>query len=133
MQGWGAPSGLGEVVRAGTGLTGADAILRHFYTSPAPNPEIAALAPAVLSLAAKGDPAARALVLDSASGLLDLAVQVAGKLFPNAPAGTLRAGLSGPILTHPLVAQALAARSPFALMPIGDPPIEGVRRMLARL
>ena len=84
----------------------------------------------MLALAAKGDPAARALALDSASGLLDLAISVAGKLFPNAAPGSVRAGLSGPILTHPVVVQALTARSPLPYAPVEGAPIEGVRRLV---
>ena len=132
IQGWMAPSELGKLVLATTGLTGVDANLRHFYPERPPQPQIAALAPAVLRLAAGGDAIARALVVESVSGLLDLAIGVAGKLFPGAPAGSVRAGLSGAILNHPVAREALAARSPFALKPIEAPPIEGVRRMLAR-
>jgi hypothetical protein len=42
------------------------------------------------------------------------------------------AGLSGPILTHPVVAPVLAARSPLPLAPVEGTPIEGVRRLLLR-
>jgi hypothetical protein len=36
------------------------------------------------------------------------------------------------LLTHPAVRAALAARTPLPLTPITEPPIEGVRRLLAR-
>jgi glucosamine kinase len=132
MQGWSPPSGLGPLLASVTGVATVDATLGHFYNDPAPNPKIAALAPAVLRLAAAGDAAAAALAIDSASGLLDLAVSVAAKVFPGAPAKSLRAGLSGSILTHPVIAQALAARSPFNLKLVDEPAIEGVRRLLIR-
>jgi hypothetical protein len=59
-------------------------------------------------------------------------LRVAAKLFPGTPLDTLPAGLSGPILTHAVVAPLLAARSPLALAPVVGPPIEGVRRLVAR-
>jgi glucosamine kinase len=57
---------------------------------------------------------------------------VAAKLFPEVALDTLPAGLSGPILTHPVVVAALAARTPLALAPVEGTPIEGVRRLLMR-
>jgi glucosamine kinase len=132
LQGWSAPSGLGALLQSITGLAAVDAILGHFYGDPAPNPKIAALAPAVLRLAAEGDSAARELAVGSASGLLDLAVGVAAKVFPQKPADSLRTGLSGSILNHPVIFQALAARSPLSLTPVDAPPIEGVRRLLQK-
>jgi len=132
MQGWSAPSGLSPLLGSVTGLATVEAILGYFYSDPAPNPKIAALVPAVLRLAAEGDPAASALAIESASGLLDLAVSVAAKVFPGAPPDSLRVGLSGSILNHPVIAKALAARSPFNLKLVDEPAIEGVRRLLNR-
>ena len=110
----------------------ASAVSRFFYNDPAPNQKIAALAPALLRLAAEGDTTVAALVVDCAAELLVLATRVATKLFPGVPLDSLRAGLSGALLTHPAVAPALAARAPFPLVPIGAAPIEGVRRLLVR-
>lgn len=135
LQGWSPPSRLGPTVRDHTGLgEGAEAaaVLRFFYNDPAPNQRIAALAPAVLHLASEGDATAHLLIIESAGELLDLAARVVARLFPGTPADELRAGLSGPILTHPAVQEALAPRSPLPLVPITAPPIEGVRRLLAR-
>jgi len=137
LQGWSPPSRIGPTVRDHTQLgDGADAdagaLTRYFYNDPLPNQKIAALAPAVLRLASEGDPTAHSLIVDSAAELLDLAARVAAKLFPDDAADTLRAGLSGPILTHPVVLEALAPRSPLPLTPITEAPIEGVRRLLAR-
>jgi N-acetylglucosamine kinase-like BadF-type ATPase len=133
LQGWAAPSGLGALLRGHTGLGDAGAITRHFYSAPFPNPLIAGLAPAVLDLAADGDGAAFAIVLDSTGELLDLAMHVAQKLFPDAPPGGLRAGLSGPILNHPAVFPALTRRCSLALQAVDGAPVEGVRRLLQRI
>ena len=87
----------------------------------------------MLALASKGDEAALQIVAASTGELLDLALTVATKLFPATPLATIPAGLSGPILTHPLVMPALVKRSPMPLAAITDTPIEGVRQLLARL
>lgn len=135
LQGWAPPSRLGPTVRDHVNLgAAADAavLTRYFYSDPSPNHKIAALAPAVLRLASEGDSTAHQLILDSAGELLELAARVAARLFPDVPTDELRAGLSGPILTHPVVREALAPRSPLALTPITAAPIEGVRRLLVR-
>lgn len=135
LQGWAAPSRLGPTVRDQTQLgeaADAGAVTRFFYLHADPNRQVAALAPAVLRLASEGDNTAQQLVAESAGELVTLAVRVAAKLFPGAPLDTLPAGLSGPILNHPVVLQSVVARAPFALTPITDPPIEGVRRLLVR-
>ena len=54
------------------------------------------------------------------------------KLFPGWHRDTLRAGVSGPILTHAAVRPLLASRSSLNLRPIEEAPIEGVRRLLLR-
>ncbi|HWA87313.1 MAG TPA: BadF/BadG/BcrA/BcrD ATPase family protein [Opitutus sp.] len=136
LQGWAPPSRIGPTVRDhAQHRDGAETSLltRFFYSEPAPNQKIASLAPAVLRLATEGDQTAHALIVESVSELLELAARVAGKLFAGIPADTVGAGLSGSILTHPVVLQALAPRSPLPFVPITDPPIEGVRRLLARL
>ncbi len=135
LQGWVTPSRLGAAVRAHAGLEStADAgtVTRAYYQHAEPNRHIAALAPAILRLAAERDAVAREIVLASTGELLDLAVGVATKLFSATLIPTVSAGLSGPILTHPVVHEALSARAPFTLTPITETPIEGVRRMLAR-
>lgn len=133
LQGWSTPSRLSVVVRDQTQLgSEADAatITRFFYQHPEPNRQIAALAPAVLHLAAEGDQTAHQLVADSTAELLTLAAHMATKLFPGRPLDELPCGLSGPILTHPVVLQTLAPRSPLPLQPVAGTPIEGVRRLL---
>ena len=133
LQGWSPPSRLGPTVRDHTSLgaaADAGAITRFFYQHAEPNRQIAALAPAVLRLASEGDLTAQALAVDSASELLALANRVAAKLFPAMPLDTLRAGLSGPVLTHPVIVEALGPHSPLPLTPVKGAPIDGVRQLL---
>jgi glucosamine kinase len=135
LQGWEKSTRLGVIVRDHTQLgeaADAAAVTRFFYYHADPNRQIAALAPAILRLASEGDRTAHQLVLESIGELLTLATRVATKLFPNTALDTLPAGLSGPILTHPVVVAALTSRAPFALAPVEGTPIEGVRRLLAR-
>lgn len=136
VQGWMPASRLSAAVIAHAQLPApveASAITRHYYSHADATRHIATLSPAVLQLAAGGDEAAHQIVLESAGSLLDLAITVATKIFPATPLTTIPAGLSGPILTHPLVMTALAKRSPMPLAAITDAPIEGVRQLLARL
>jgi N-acetylglucosamine kinase-like BadF-type ATPase len=135
LQGWAPASRLGPTVRDQTQLgesADAAAVTRFFYLHADPNRQVAALAPAVLRLASEGDHTAQQLIGESIGELLTLATRVATKLFPHVPLDTLPAGLSGPILNHAVVVQSIGARAPFALTPITEPPIEGVRRLLMR-
>jgi N-acetylglucosamine kinase-like BadF-type ATPase len=135
LQGWARPSRLGPTVRDHTQLgaeADAAAVTRFFYHDESPNKQIGALAPVVLHLAREGDASAHQLIVESVNELLGLALQVATKLFPGEPLDEVKAGLSGSILTHPVVLEALAPRMPLPLVPITDPPIEGVRRLLVR-
>lgn len=135
LQGWAPLSRLGPTVRDQTQLgaaADAAAVTRFFYLHADANRQIAALAPAVLWLASEGDHVAQQLVTDSVGELVTLATRVAAKLFPNTPIDTLPAGLSGPILMHPVVQATIASRSPLGLKSITEPPIEGVRRLLLR-
>ncbi|WP_414664575.1 N-acetylglucosamine kinase [Horticoccus sp. 23ND18S-11] len=135
LQAWLPASRLGPAVRAHTEL-GDDAdvraVTRYFYAHAEPNRVIAALAPTVLGLATEGDATARAVVIESAAELLDLALHVAGKLFPGTPHADIPTGLSGALLINPVVASALAARTSLRFQPITAAPIEGVRRLVAR-
>jgi glucosamine kinase len=135
LQGWSPPTRLGHTVQDHTQLgaaADAAAVTRFFYYHPDPNRQIAGLAPALLRLASEGDATAHQLIAESAGELLALALRVAAKLYPGTPLDTLPAGLSGPILTHPVVATLLASGSPLALAPVEGTPIEGVRRLLLR-
>ena len=132
LQGWAPQSGLGALVRGRTGHTTAAAVAGYFYGDPSTNNGVAALAPEVLRLAADGDPAADEAVCSSVGQLLALAVSVTDKLFPAKRPDAFRAGVSGHVLNHPFAFQALASKAPFPLSRITEPPIEGVRRLLAR-
>jgi N-acetylglucosamine kinase-like BadF-type ATPase len=132
LQGWAPASRIAPMLRGHTGLEDAAAITRFFYHHAEPNKQIASLAPAVLRLTEEGDHTAHQLVLDSTGELLDLAMRVVMKLFPGIPLDELPTGLSGPILTHRVVVTALASRCSLRFMPLDQPPIEGVRRLLTR-
>lgn len=135
LQGWLPASRLGPAVRDHTQLgdaADARAVTRYFYAHAEPNRVIAALAPAILRLAAEGDHTAHQLVMESVDELLNLARHVAAKLFPHAPLDVLPAGLSGPILTHPVVLAGLPPRTPLPLTPVVGTPIDGVRRLVLR-
>lgn len=132
LQGWQLPTSLSTLVRDHTGLVHAAAITRHFYQHSEPNKQIAALAPGLLRLAAEGDHAAHQIVTESITALLQLAEDVITKLFPGWHRDTLRAAVSGPILTHAAVRSLLSTRSTLNLRPIEDAPVEGVRRLLFR-
>lgn len=135
LQGWAAPSRLGPTVRDYTQLgehADGTAVTRHFYHHADPNRQIAGIAPAILRLAAEGDPTALQLVLESTGELVGLALHVATKLFPNTSLDAVPAGLSGPILSHPVLAPALASGCPLALTPVNGTPIEGVHRLILR-
>ncbi|MGH7946766.1 MAG: N-acetylglucosamine kinase [Opitutaceae bacterium] len=135
LQGWAPVSPLVALLREHTQLgstADAAAVTRFFYTHADPNSQIAALAPAILQLSNEAEPVARDIVTTSCGELLALATSVAGQLFPQTSLETIKAGLSGPILTHPAVIAVLKPDSPFHLAPIAGTPIEGVRRLLAR-
>lgn len=135
LQGWQPLSPIGALVRDHSGLgrdAGSRDVTRHFYSHAEPNHLIASLAPGVLQLAGQGETTALALAVESAAELLALATRVADRIFPGTPHSLVRAGVSGALLTHPAVATALAARTALPLAAITAPPIEGVRRLLAR-
>jgi len=132
LQGWQLPTSLSTLVRDHTGLIQAAAITRHYYQHAESNKQIAALAPSLLRLAEEGDHAAHQIVSESITALLQLAEDVITKLFPGWHRDTLRAGVSGPILTHAAVRPLLATRSSLNLRPVDEAPVEGVRRLLLR-
>jgi N-acetylglucosamine kinase-like BadF-type ATPase len=132
LQGTAPPSALGDRIRARVGLATLPAVLDQVYGDPAPNAQIAGLAPEVLSAAGDGDPGAAEIIRASTAGLLDVAHLTAKTCFPGADPRTLRAGISGAILNHPFVFALLAREAPFALAPVIEAPIEGVRLLLLR-
>jgi glucosamine kinase len=133
LQGWAPSSRLAALLREKTGLPDAAGITRFFHHDPSSGKLLAALAADVLRLADEDDQVAKQIVIQSTSELLDIAVRVAEELFTSTLLDTIPAGISGPILVHPIVRKALAARSPLQLLPVEGTPIEGVRRMLAAM
>lgn len=130
-------SALADALRAHTGLTDYAANSRYFYNDAGANAKIAAFAPLVLDLAAHDCGPAQQVVADSITELARQADQVIHRLF-SSPAGRLPCGVSGRILNS--VPAAFALRSlasklkwPVELRFIALPPIEGVRRLLAKV
>jgi glucosamine kinase len=132
LQGWAPGASLAQLVRAHCGESDTRSVTRWFYHHAEPNRQVAALAPAVLDLAEHGDEHAALVVRDACVPLLTLAERVAAKLFPVSQLSHLPAGLSGPILTHPVVHSLFRSRAILPLTPITSAPIEGVRRLLVR-
>jgi len=132
LQGWSPRTSLSAMLCNFSGLTNADDLTRYFYEHAEPNKQIAGLTPALLRLAADGDQSVREIVLESVADLLHLCGKVVATLFPAWPLTDLKAGASGPILTHPFVFPILAERSGLNLRPIIEAPIEGVRRLILR-
>lgn len=133
LQGWSKPTRIGQLIRdhgKSIGIFDTPALTRYFYQNPAPNKVVASLAPGVLHLAAEGDETALTLVRESALPLLELAVDVATRLFPQTPLDDLPAGLTGPIMTHQTVIDLLLPHTPLPLKPILDAPIVGVQQLL---
>ncbi|MFI5356278.1 MAG: N-acetylglucosamine kinase [Opitutales bacterium] len=138
LQGWSPPSALGAAIRQAAGFDQAATLTRHFYTAETPNAAISAFAPQVTALAAAGDETALALLRASVGELAQLARTVLDRLFV-APAGIqnspVPAGLSGAILQTPAAGAVLTAAlgDRCELRSVTAAPIEGVRRLLARL
>ena len=130
-------SPLAEALRNHTGLAEYSANSRFFYNDPVANATIASFAPRVLLLAENDCGPAQQVVADSITDLARQADQVIHRIFKN-PAAKLPCGVSGRILNS--VPAAFALRSlasklnwPMELHFMDTPPIEGVRRLLARM
>ncbi|MFI5335532.1 MAG: BadF/BadG/BcrA/BcrD ATPase family protein, partial [Opitutales bacterium] len=141
LQGWTAPGALGRALQAHTGLDGTAALTRFYYNDTDANARIAAFAPVVLELAAAGCTPAQAALTATLLDLADLADLVLARLFSSPPPGNspskIPVGVSGAILNSPPAAgllrgMATARGWPGKLQFITAPPIEGVRRLLAR-
>jgi len=129
-------SPLAAALCAHTGLADYASNSRYFYNDAGANAKIAAFAPLVLDLAAHDCGPAQQVVADSITELARQADSVLHRLFPR-PAGKLPCGVSGRVLNS--VPAAFALRSlasklnwPVELRFIDTPPIEGVRRLLAK-
>lgn len=134
LQGWAPTTALSEALKEHTGLHNAPAITRSLYTSADANAHIAGFARRVLELAQQG---CRPAQLALAGSLTELAAQarlVTDKLFPGAKVVTC--GVSGAILNSPVAVFTLKALAethgwPVEYRFLTEPPIEGVRRLLA--
>lgn len=134
LQGWLPGSALGRAVGDHLGLHDANALSRHLYAPDTPQSLLASLAPLVTGLA-DADPIARDILADSAAALARLAQTVSQSLFGLTPPSPLPVGLSGVILHAPVARAAVTAvlGANHTLNLITEPPVEGVRRLLARL
>lgn len=135
VQGWSVPSRLGPTLRDYLQLppdSDAGALTRFFYHHPEPNRLVAGFAPTVLWLASEADATAQSIIIESAGELVTLAEHLAVKLFPSVPLDSIPAGLSGPVLTHTVVVDALTPRTPLPLTPVAGSAADGVRQLLMR-
>ena len=134
LQGWVRRTALADALCTHTGLTDATALTRCFYSEPDANARIAAFAPSVVALAGAGHPDAQRALVHTLTELVEQARGVTDRLF----AGNLvTCGVSGALLnSEPAVhtLRSLVTTHPWSveLRFITDPPIEGVRRLLAK-
>lgn len=135
LQGWADPSDLGRAICKATHYDNAPDLIRHFYAPDTPNTACAALAPYVTACAAHHDSAAVTVLRDSLTELGHLATAVRHRLFESSSTEKLPVGLSGVILHSPIAREVLekefGPQVDFRF--ITEAPIEGVRRLLARL
>jgi len=141
-QGWAAHSPLGRAVCAAIRANDIDALLREIYAEDGSHNSAAALAqlsPLVTEYATQEDPAAVGIFCDSVSALAETAKAVSERLFGGpdhpSPAKPIPVGLSGPILRGELADQTITATlgPSHRLHTITEAPLEGLRRLLARL
>lgn len=138
LQGWAEPSPLAEALCQHTGVTGYAANSRSFYSSSDADQKTAAFAPRVVALAAADCAPARRIIAESLAELARLADAVLARLFPAARTETpVPLGVSGKLLNETPCFQTLRTVAaehswPVQLLPVTEPPIEGVRRLLLR-
>ncbi len=134
-------SGLADALCDYAGLRDYAALSGYFYADPVEaGLRIAGFAPRVVALAEQRDAAASRIIAESLAGFGPLVGRLlAGPLSGGGTAGSpLPCGASGALLNaRPcwLALQALAASHawPVRLQPVLDAPIEGVRRLLAKV
>jgi hypothetical protein len=125
---------LGDALKEHSGLADYAANSRFLYSDPGANAAIAAFAPRIIALAAQGCPPAQIALTETLTDLVNQAGLVTAKLFGET---IVPCGVSGPILNSEparlaLVNLAANSRWPVTLSFIAAPPIEGVRRLLAK-
>ncbi len=135
LQGWAEPSKVSVMICEATGLKDSDSVTRHYYNDDLAHTTIAAVAPRVTKIAANGDPVAREIVANSVRKLAELARDVVARVMPETVNESLIVGLSGAIPQTPIAREAIASvlGSNCDWVSVNDAPIEGVRRLLARL
>lgn len=135
LQGWSKASGLGEALKAHTGLGDSVSITRFFYNEADANARIGAFAPRVVELAQQGCAPAQAALAGTLTDLVEQARLVTEKLFGSAvvPCGVCGAILNSPPAVYALKALAETHAWSVEYRFITEPPIEGVRRLLAKL
>lgn len=131
------PTPLAEALIVHTGLMDYAANSRFFYADPGANVKIASFAPTVLRLAGEPYEPARQAVRDSIADLVRQADDALRRHFPSSE-GKIPVGISGTILNSWAGAEAVRATGetlsrPCDLRFLHTPPIEGVRRLLAKL
>lgn len=132
LQGWARPTGLGEALKAHTGLGDSVSITRFFYNETDANARIGAFAPRVVELAQQGCAPAQAALAGTLTDLVAQARLVTDKLFGSAvvPCGVCGAILNSPPAVYALKALAETHAWNVEYRFITEPPIEGVRRLL---
>ncbi|WP_438480787.1 N-acetylglucosamine kinase [Oleiharenicola lentus] len=130
-------SPLANALCAHTGIADYTNNSRYFYNDAAANAQIAAFAPRVLELAAHDCGAAQQVVADSITDFARQADAVIQRLFPNQTT-RVPCGVSGRILNSEPAAFVLRSLAnklkwPVVLQFIETAPIEGVRRLLAKV
>jgi len=135
LQGWAEPSQVSAMICKATGLKDSDAVIRHYYNDDLAHTTIAAVAPRVTEIAANGDPVAQEIVSNSVRKLAELARDVIARVMPKASNESLIVGLSGAIPQTPFARETIASvlGSGCEWVTVNEAPIEGVRRLLARL
>lgn len=134
LQGWVRPTPLAEALCRHTGLADATLITRFFYSADDANARIAAFAPVVTELAGHGCHPAQMALVESLTELVEQARCVTSQLFKNK---VVTCGVSGALLNSEPAVQTLRSLVTTHAWPVGlcfitEPPIEGVRRLLAK-
>jgi N-acetylglucosamine kinase-like BadF-type ATPase len=133
LQGWAASSELGRAAGAAMKSTDANVLAILLDAPPTSPASVADLAQHVFTLAAAGDEVANAIMRESVVELARLASTVQEKTFGRSASALV--GLGGPLLQTAAAREALALAlgENAKLVSITETPVEGLRRLLARL
>jgi glucosamine kinase len=136
LQGWAEVTPLSRALQTHLDLVDAGTITHFLYADAAANAAIAGFARRVIELAAQGCAPAQAALAATLHEFVGQARLVTGKLF--AGARQIPCGVSSAILNSPPASAALRSLAEVHAWPveyrfITEPPIEGVRRLLAKM